>query len=255
MTARCGQPAARGPPALPVASTPPMDLGFSDHVLDGVPVLSLLGDADLATLPRLLERVNRFAVEHPGCRAVIDLDGLGSMDPVVVGVFVRARLALRSDRGRAGPGVHQPRRHLGVRPVGARRHLHAAPVRHGRRDGRSRSGWSRRGPPDDRPRWSRLCDVFVNQRASPLTRPGRAAYQGDRDALATQPSSTHLARLGALRAAVGGPAGPAVHEHRSGVGRRHAGGRDRRPGLGQLALAGRLRTTLGDTDRTSPSGR
>lgn len=76
-----------------------MDLGFSDHVLDGVPVLSLLGDADLATLPRLLERVNRFAVEHPGCRAVIDLDGLDSMDPVVAGVFVRARLALRSAGG------------------------------------------------------------------------------------------------------------------------------------------------------------
>jgi len=76
-----------------------MDLGFSDHAVDGIPVLSLLGDADLATLPRLLDRVNRFAVEHPGCRAVIDLDGLGSMDPVVVGVFVRARLALRSTGG------------------------------------------------------------------------------------------------------------------------------------------------------------
>jgi anti-anti-sigma factor len=76
-----------------------MDLGFSDHVLDGVAVLSLFGDADMATLPRLLERVNRFAVEHPGCRTVIDLDGLGSMDPVVAGVFVRARLALRSTGG------------------------------------------------------------------------------------------------------------------------------------------------------------
>ena len=76
-----------------------MDLGFSDLVLDGIPVLSLLGDADLATLPRLLERVNRFAVEHPGCRAVIDLDGLDSMDAVVAGVFVRARLALRSAGG------------------------------------------------------------------------------------------------------------------------------------------------------------
>ena len=76
-----------------------MDLGFSDHVLDGIPVLSLLGDADLATLPRLLERVNRFAAEHPGCRTVIDLDGLGSMDPVATGVFVRARLALRATGG------------------------------------------------------------------------------------------------------------------------------------------------------------
>ena len=46
--------------------------------------------------PGCLDRVNRFAVEHPGPRVVIDLDGLGSMEPVVVGVFVRARLALRS---------------------------------------------------------------------------------------------------------------------------------------------------------------
>ena len=77
----------------------PMDLSATDHIIDGTPVLSLLGEADLATLPSLLERVNRFVGEHPGHRVLLDLDGLGSMAPVAVGVLVGARLTLRDSGG------------------------------------------------------------------------------------------------------------------------------------------------------------
>jgi len=76
-----------------------MDLSATEDVIDGTPVLSLLGEADLASLPTLLGRVNRFAAEHPGQRALVDLDGLGSLAPVAVGVLVGARLALRANGG------------------------------------------------------------------------------------------------------------------------------------------------------------
>jgi anti-anti-sigma factor len=76
-----------------------MDLSVTEDVIDGTPVLSLLGEADLASLPTLLERVNRFVAEHPGQHVLIDLDGLGSMTPVAVGVLVGGRLALRAKGG------------------------------------------------------------------------------------------------------------------------------------------------------------
>jgi anti-anti-sigma factor len=88
----------------------PMDLSATNDVIDGTPVLSLFGEADLATLPSLLERVNRFVAEHPGQRVLLDLDGLGSMAPIAVGVLVGARLTLRGSGGDldlvcAQPGV------------------------------------------------------------------------------------------------------------------------------------------------------
>lgn len=76
-----------------------MDLSATDDVIDGTPVLSLLGEADLATLPVLLERVNRFVDQHAGRRVLLDLDGLGSMAPITVGVIVGARLTLRGTGG------------------------------------------------------------------------------------------------------------------------------------------------------------
>jgi len=76
-----------------------MDLSATDDVIDGTPVLSLLGEADLATLPALLERVNRFVAQHPGRRVLLDLDGLGSLAPVTIGILVGARLTLRGSGG------------------------------------------------------------------------------------------------------------------------------------------------------------
>jgi anti-anti-sigma factor len=76
-----------------------MDLDIRSTVIEGVPVLSLDGDADLASLPKLHEQVRRFVSEHPGRQVVVDLDGLGYLDPVTVGVLVGARLQARATGG------------------------------------------------------------------------------------------------------------------------------------------------------------
>jgi anti-anti-sigma factor len=76
-----------------------MDLGFTEKTVGPAPVLELRGDADLSTLPLLHERVSRFAVEQRGHHAIIDLDGLGSLDPVAIGVLIGARLQLRASGG------------------------------------------------------------------------------------------------------------------------------------------------------------
>jgi anti-sigma B factor antagonist len=76
-----------------------MDLGFREHTVEGAPVLELRGDVDLSTLPMLFERVNRFASEAGPQLAIIDLSGLGALDPVALGVLVAARLQLRAGGG------------------------------------------------------------------------------------------------------------------------------------------------------------
>ena len=76
-----------------------MDLGIRSAIIEGVPVLSLDGEADLASLPRLHDQVRRFISEHPGRHVVVDLDGLGYLDPVSVGVLVGARLQARASGG------------------------------------------------------------------------------------------------------------------------------------------------------------
>ena len=76
-----------------------MDLGIRSTVIEGVPVLCLDGEADLASLPRLHEQVRRFVRENPGRHVVVDLDGLGHLDPVTVGVLVGARLQARAGGG------------------------------------------------------------------------------------------------------------------------------------------------------------
>jgi anti-sigma B factor antagonist len=76
-----------------------MDLVIRSTVIEGVPVLSLDGEADLASLPQLHEQVRRFVSEHPGRQVVLDLDGLGYLDPVTVGVLVGARLQARAGGG------------------------------------------------------------------------------------------------------------------------------------------------------------
>ena len=76
-----------------------MDLGIRSTVIEGVPELCLDGEADLASLPRLHEQVRRFVRENPGRHVVVDLDGLGHLDPVTVGVLVGARLQARAGGG------------------------------------------------------------------------------------------------------------------------------------------------------------
>jgi len=76
-----------------------MDLRFREHAFGGWSVLELSGEADLATLPLLYERVNRFASEAAGGQAIVDLTDLQSLEPVTLGVFISARLQLQARDG------------------------------------------------------------------------------------------------------------------------------------------------------------
>ncbi len=130
-----------------------MDLGFSEHDVDGIAVLALAGDADLATLPRLLERVYRFASEHQGQHVLIDLDDLGAMEPVAAGVLVGARLHLRAGGGELDLVCTNP----AVASVFVRSGLDATFTLH-RSISAAAAGWGDRSgeptspPEDERPR-------------------------------------------------------------------------------------------------------
>jgi anti-sigma B factor antagonist len=68
--------------------------------LDGrVPGLSVAGEVDMATAPRLRDTLVQFAAEHPGATAVIDLDGVSFLDSLGLGVLVGGLRRMRTTGG------------------------------------------------------------------------------------------------------------------------------------------------------------
>src|SRR4051812_6578727 len=67
-----------------------MDLIVRHLESGGVPVVSIAGEVDLATAPRLRDALLQAAVEHPGERVAIDLDGVSMLDSAGLGVLVGA---------------------------------------------------------------------------------------------------------------------------------------------------------------------
>ncbi len=65
-----------------------MDLVVRAEDHGGVPVLGLTGEVDLSTLPRLRDAFVRLATEHPGATALVDLDGVASIDDAGLGALV-----------------------------------------------------------------------------------------------------------------------------------------------------------------------
>ncbi|HEX9260193.1 MAG TPA: STAS domain-containing protein [Acidimicrobiales bacterium] len=76
-----------------------MDLGIILDEHDGVPVLTLRGELDLATVPRLRDAFVRIANQHPGTVMVVDLDELSSLDDAGMGTLVGGLGRLRSHGG------------------------------------------------------------------------------------------------------------------------------------------------------------
>jgi anti-sigma B factor antagonist len=76
-----------------------MDLLLRETEHHGVPVLSLKGDLDLATVPRLRDRLVRAAAEHGGKTLVVDLDGVAFLDSTGLGVLVGGLRRMRSMGG------------------------------------------------------------------------------------------------------------------------------------------------------------
>jgi len=76
-----------------------MDLALVTSEHQGVPVLSVVGEVDLATIPRFRDALVRLASEHPGAAAVVDLDGVGVLDDTGLGVLLGAQRRLRAGGG------------------------------------------------------------------------------------------------------------------------------------------------------------
>jgi anti-sigma B factor antagonist len=79
-----------------------MDPVIHASVQRGVPVVSVDGELDLATLPRLFEALARQITDHPGGTLVVDLDAVGVLEPVGLGALVGA---LGRARARGGDVV------------------------------------------------------------------------------------------------------------------------------------------------------
>jgi anti-sigma B factor antagonist len=76
-----------------------MDLVLRETDHDGVPVLSLSGEVDLATVPRLRDRLVQAAADHPGVTLIVDLDGVSLLDSAGLGVLVGGLRRMRSAGG------------------------------------------------------------------------------------------------------------------------------------------------------------
>jgi anti-sigma B factor antagonist len=60
------------------------------HHVGGLVVVAMAGELDLATMPRLRDRLVRVISEHPGETVVLDLDGLSAIDDAGLGALVGA---------------------------------------------------------------------------------------------------------------------------------------------------------------------
>lgn len=76
-----------------------MDLVVQHLDHGGVPVLSLAGEVDLATVPLLRDALVRSAAEHPGATLAVDLDGVAFLDSMGLGVLVGGLRRFRRSGG------------------------------------------------------------------------------------------------------------------------------------------------------------
>jgi anti-sigma B factor antagonist len=65
-----------------------MDLVLVAAERDGVPVLAVHGEIDLATVPRLRNQLVALNASYPGVTLVVDLDGVSALDATGLGVLV-----------------------------------------------------------------------------------------------------------------------------------------------------------------------
>jgi anti-anti-sigma factor len=76
-----------------------VDLQGSVDVVGSVPVLSLTGSVDLATVAELRDLLLRFTADHAGELVAVDLDGVDSLDDVGLGVLLGAAGRTRQNGG------------------------------------------------------------------------------------------------------------------------------------------------------------
>ena len=76
-----------------------MDLIVRHLESAGVPVVSVTGEVDLATVPRLRDALAVAAIDHPGQRVAVDLDGVTMLDSAGLGVPVGALRRMTASGG------------------------------------------------------------------------------------------------------------------------------------------------------------
>jgi anti-sigma B factor antagonist len=76
-----------------------VDLHGSIEIVGTVPVLSLTGSVDLATVAELRDLLLRLVADHPGRRVAVDLDGVDALDDIGLGVLLGAAGRTRQNGG------------------------------------------------------------------------------------------------------------------------------------------------------------
>jgi anti-sigma B factor antagonist len=85
-----------------------MDLGMNTSERDGWTVLSLSGEIDIATAPRVRERLYALLAEGKE-KLVVDLDDVGFLDSTGLGVLVGVLKRVRTQGGELRLVCTQPR--------------------------------------------------------------------------------------------------------------------------------------------------
>ena len=85
-----------------------MDLGLELSERDGLSVLAVSGEVDVATVPRLREQLHSLVAQGQ-THVVVDLDGVDFLDSTGLGVLVGALKRLRSSGGELHLICTQPR--------------------------------------------------------------------------------------------------------------------------------------------------
>lgn len=76
-----------------------MRLVARDEQIDGMPVLALDGDVDLASLPLLRDHLTRFVGAHPGQVVAVDIESVGTLDDSGLGALLGAAGRARQSDG------------------------------------------------------------------------------------------------------------------------------------------------------------
>lgn len=76
-----------------------MDLFARHDLVASVPVISLEGPIDLATIPTLHQHLNRAIADHRGATVMVDLDGVTMLDDCGLGILLGAAGRARDQHG------------------------------------------------------------------------------------------------------------------------------------------------------------
>lgn len=84
---------------IPVSSVAIIEPHTSLSIIGTTPVLLVVGDIDLGTIPYFTQVMMSTIDEYPGQQVALDLDGVGTLDDVGLGIILGAAGRARSNGG------------------------------------------------------------------------------------------------------------------------------------------------------------